>query len=371
MDIIDHKNYTVHPPWWSLYSILYSDKLWLPLKNNNTKQYIPKTQFNSHSKHINYECFTENGLNKPTFPFIKYLGNSVFDNMEKQITLSKKINAKIINLVKKKKFGQAIGAGKLYRKQLLHINEYIRSYKVKLVLSNKQKSTIEKWAKIATIVYNSCVDKYNKAKGKLTLDFTKLKKEVISSIPLLLRQNCPYNIMSYEVKVFCSNVKSCLIQMKQHNITHYELKHKNIKKSQTISIEKKNIGKNGFYTQSMGKVNHNDKSFSFSNIACDCKLTLNKKNGEYYLFIPQYIKGRQLNDRDPIVSLDPGEKCFLTFYGMDHAGMIGNDIRKKILDLEKQIKYIQRKMNKNKKKKKSLLCALRRKYRKIQGFVKE
>ena len=121
----------------------------------------------------------------------------------------------------------------------------------------------------------------------------------------------------------------------------------------------------------MGKVNHNDKSFSFSNIACDCKLTLNKKNGEYHLFIPQYIKGEQLNNRDPIVSLDPGEKSFLTFYGMDHAGMIGNDIRKKILGIEEQIKYIQRKMNKNKKKRKSLLKALRRKYRKIQGFVKE
>ena len=170
--------------------------------------------------------------------------------MEKQIILSKKTNAKIINLVKKKKFDQAIGAGKLYRKQLLHINEYIRSYKVKLILSNKQKSTIEKWAKIATIVYNNCVDKYNKANGKITLNFTKLKKEVIFSIPALLRKNCPYNIMSYEVKVFCSNVKSCLTQMKQNNITHYKLKHKNTKESQTISIEKQNINKNGFYTQS-------------------------------------------------------------------------------------------------------------------------
>ena len=368
---MDYKKYSIYPPWWSLYSILYSEELWIPLKNNNTKQYIPKAKFDSCSKDINYECFTENGLNKPIFPFVKFLGNSFFDGMEKQIILSKKTNAKIINLVKKKKFDQAIGAGKLYRKQLLHINEYIRSYKVKLILSNKQKSTIEKWAKIATIVYNNCVDKYNKANGKITLNFTKLKKEVIFSIPALLRKNCPYNIMSYEVKVFCSNVKSCLTQMKQNNITHYKLKHKNTKESQTISIEKQNINKNGFYTQSMGKVNHNDKSFSFSNIACDCKLTLNKKNGEYHLFIPQYIKGEQLNNRDPIVSLDPGEKCFLTFYGMDHAGMIGNDIRKKILGIEEQIKYIQRKMNKNKKKRKSLLKALRRKYRKIQGFVKE
>lgn len=74
----------------------------------------------------------------------------------------------------------------------------------------------------------------------------------------------------------------------------------------------------------MGKlIECNDRKFSFSNIACDCKLTYDKITKSYTLYAPQYIKGKLPENRNKIVSLDPGEKAFMAFYGLDHVGMIG------------------------------------------------
>src|SRR5208282_5349931 len=110
-----------------------------------------------------------------------------------------------------------------------------------------QQKIINGWYIIATKIYNKCVDKYRESKVNFELNFMKLKKEIINSLSIEDRQLCPYNIMSYEVKIFCENVKSCITQIKNRNIKHYEFNYKNTKKHHTITIEKKNINKNGFY----------------------------------------------------------------------------------------------------------------------------
>ncbi len=104
---------------------------------------------------------------------------------------------------------------------------------------------------------------------------------------------------------------------------------------------------NGFYVTSMGKfIKCKNPNFKFDNIVCDCKLMYHKIKRIYTLYAPQYIKGKVVNDRNKIVSLDPGEKAFIAFYGLDHVGMIGEDIRIKISSIEKNIRQAQRKLSK-------------------------
>ena len=60
-------------------------------------------------------------------------------------------------------------------------------------------------------------------------------------------KNAPYDILSDEVRIFFSNLKSCKTNLKNKNIKHFELKSKDVSKSQCIFLPKTSIKNNGFY----------------------------------------------------------------------------------------------------------------------------
>ena len=311
--------------------------------------------------------------NSENIKFVDFLDNSFMSAKIKELILFKNKEKKIFEAVKKRKFYSINKINANYQKAIQNINKYVRAYKVELKLNSKQINMLKIWLNVATIVYDKCVYYYNEKKGNLTLDYKKLKLEIFKLIPKQILNLCPYNILTYEVKEFCSNIKSCRTQMKQKYISHYLIKFRKLKENRTINIEKKNINNYGFYPRFMGKVNYKDKLFSFSKITSDCKLTFNYKNNKCFLFIPQYISGKIVSDRKKIVSLDPGESTFMTFYSLDHMGMIGKDLRHKILIIESKIRSIQRnlsKCNKNRNKKR-MKDAIRRKYRRIKGIIRE
>ena len=365
------KEFGKYPWWWSLYSFVYADELWKPSIKFNLINYNQQYEFNTNSNDIKYECLSEKNIKNPKMDFVNYLTNSVFDNMSKTVIMSQRRTNKLKELVRKKKFNSIIRVNEQYNKSNKHIGEYIRSHQVQLKLTNKQIKIIRKWFDVATKVYNKCVDAYNNSNGKVSLDFRKLKQNIINSLNKKDRKSCPYNILSYEVKVFCENIKSSLTQIKEGNITHFTVNHKKNKNNRTITIEKANIQNNGFYKTFLGSIVTIDKMFSFANIECDCKLSFNLKQEKFYLYVPQYRVGKTVQNRNPIAALDPGEKVFMSFYGLDHIGMIGKDIRIKILKYHEQIKYIQRKISKNKHRTQQLIIALTRKYKKIKGLIKE
>ena len=129
------------------------------------------------------------------------------------------------------------------------------------------------------------------------------------------------------------------------------------------------------------------KKFDASKIACNCKLTYNKPTKNFYLYIPQYIVCKQPdNNRKPVCGLDPGEKVFMAYFSLDHYGLIGNDIRKRILEIQSKIKHYQRlltqttvgknKVNKKNKKGKpikrwKIKKKINKLYIKIKGIVNE
>ena len=85
----------------------------------------------------------------------------------------------------------------------------------------------------------------------------------------------------------------------------------------------------------------------------DSRLIHDKINNQYYLSIPYYKQITKLNNKIRVVSLDPGEKIFLSYFSELNYGHIGKNIRNKILPIEQKIRHYQRilsnKMNENKK----------------------
>ena len=77
-------------------------------------------------------------------------------------------------------------------------------------------------------------------------------------------------------------------------------------------------------------------------ITDDCRLIYNKIQKRYTLLVPVHINIKNITKREPVVAIDPGEKIFVAFYGLNSYGHIGMNIRDVILNEEKKIRRLQR-----------------------------
>jgi hypothetical protein len=252
-------------------------------------------------------------------------------------------------------------------------------YKI-IKFTKNQHIKVKKWMNICKNLYNFCVDKYKLNKSFFYKSYTKIKKSIFDEFFNGNDKECPYDTLTDVIREFCSNVKSGLSNLKNGNIKYFEMKYKNTKYRQTIFISKKNICKNGLFPNMLGEI----KKFFQSNdktkvvIETDCKLTYDVRLKKYYLFIPQYKTKKIIDDRKEVVSIDPGEKNFITFYSNEDCGNLGKDIRKPILEIEKKIRRYQRiignkknKIGKKLRNKKKLITKICKKYKKIKNKVKE
>ena len=180
------------------------------------------------------------------------------------------------------------------------------------------------------------------------------------------------------MRSFCSNIKSCLSNLKNGNIHFFKMKYiKPTKKIRSLLIPYKSVLENGIYPKILGELEMNNK-INYNNVVNDCRLVYNYNTQKYYLKCPMYYTKINIDKRKPIVALDPGEKIFMTYYGLNECGKIGEDIRKPILKIEKNIRQLQRikdhninKNNKSIKHKNQLQKRINRKYNKISNKVKE
>jgi transposase len=75
---------------------------------------------------------------------------------------------------------------------------------------------------------------------------------------------------------------------------------------------------------------------------CDCRLIYDKLIDCFLLKVPYYTTLSNISGRKKVVSVDPGEKIFMSYYSPEQSGHIGYDIRKPILNEQKKIKKIDR-----------------------------
>jgi len=257
------------------------------------------------------------------------------------------------------------------------INVSIHSYKTKICVNDKQKTKLLQWFDTATKVYNKCVDLYNSKDPNFTSNYMTAKQYVFKKVFVNKKKETPYDILTYEVKCFFENLSSCYSNLSNNNINKFELKHKNTNKNQTITISKNGMRTTGIYPNLLGKIPDFSKHININKFDCDCKLTYDKLSGNFYVYIPQYIKNEKIESRKPICAIDPGEKVPFTYYSLNDYGFIGNDIRIKILARESKIRQLQRLLNKsitkngNKMNKSKLKKKIGKEYQKIKGIVNE
>jgi putative transposase len=227
-------------------------------------------------------------------------------------------------------------------KSIKNIERITKTLKINIYPNDKQIIILNKWFKECSKVYDFCVKKYNNDKSYFNNMDRSDKVKIFNDLYGNNDKIAPYDILSDEVRIFFSNLKSCQTNLKNNNITHFELKSKDVSKSHSIFLPKTSIKKDGFYISHLKNMKGMENiKLNLSDIG-DSRLIYDKVNKQYYLSIPYYKKIIKSDNKIRVVSIDPGEKIFVSFFSEINYGHIGKNIRNKILPIEKKIRRYQR-----------------------------
>lgn len=245
-----------------------------------------------------------------------------------------------------------------------------------------QKQVFFKWNDECKKVYNETLKYYYQ--NNCDDSYQSIKVIIFDKLYGKNNKDAPYDMLTDEVRIFFSNLKSAQTNLKNGNIKKFKLKPKSQNnKSFSLLIPLKSINCDGIFTKykpfnDNRTIGNLITSEPIENIEHDCRLNYDGKLNKFTLSIPYNEKIKEINNRNKIVALDPGEKIFQTFYGTSNYGYFGMDVRKPILQIEGKIRQIQRGLSNNKnqhgeilRNKKQLVNKLRKKYKKIKNFVKE
>ena len=315
-----------------------------------------KFGLNKHNNNFNTNYFFKSlNLNNFVFNDLKTINvndeeikiNKIFNEELKKINDSdkfddKKKKIKIKTLITKKE------------KIIKNIDCITKCLKIFIYPNEEQIIILNKWFSECIKVYDFCINKYNNDKSYFIKMDRSDKTKIFNDLYGNNNKNAPYDILSDEVRIFFSNLKSCKTNLKNGNVNHFELKSKDVSKSHSIFLSHKSIKKNGIYISFLNEMKGMENmNLNLSDIG-DSRLIHDKENNRYYLSIPYYKKIETTkNKKIRVVSIDPGEKIFLSFFSEINYGHIGKNIRDKILPIEKRIRRFQRilsnNMNDNKK----------------------
>ena len=187
-----------------------------------------------------------------------------------------------------------------------------------------------------------------------------------------------------EVRLFLSNRKSCLINLARKNITHFEIKTRKFSDFISINIPATSVNKSSVFKELLGPIKGWSKIYKKiqetlkGSDICDCRLVYDKLIDCFLLKIPYYTAPSTISGRKKVVSVDPGEKIFMSYYSPEQSGHIGYDIRKPILNEQKKINKIDRLLKARVNKKGTKLKNVRRLkvqrrmiFRRIKNIVSE
>ena len=317
-----------------------------------------------------------NNFNK--FKIIK----KTIDNIKEKNKLTDKLNFEIKKLMDENVNETSIKCK--ITKGTKKINNYgktIKAFTYEIFPNIKQTKILHEWFDECDIVYNYCIKLNEQKKEKneyFNLDYKKSKLEVFNDLYEDKKKPAPYDILTDEVRSFCSNVESCKSNLKNGNIKFFKFKPKNRYCGRSILIPKKSINEDGFFSSLLNEPIKGFENINTKLIQCDCRLVFDKYLNKYFIKCPMYIDIKDVADRKETVALDPGEKIFMSYYSFNDCGMIGYDIRNKILKYQIKIKKLQSKIKKNKnrknkkiKNKSRLIRRFKNYYLKIKNLVKE
>jgi len=264
-----------------------------------------------------------------------------------------------------------------FKKEINQIGTVTRVKKIIVIFNKEQTDIIQNWIKECKKIYNFCVDKLATNNTYFNKGFASIKAEILNSIYGNNTKSTPYDVLSDEIRVFCSNLKSCFTNLKNKNIKKFKINKKlKINNNYSLLIPSKSIQQNGIFRTILGKI----ENFNITDkITHDCRLFYNAYENNYTLMIPTDIKCTYNYDKkEAICAIDPGEKKFIQFAGLQSYGYIGKNMRKIILKNRNKISRYQKILSKKKNKKgnklknrKHIINKIRKLYKKNKNIVKE
>jgi hypothetical protein len=267
-----------------------------------------------------------------------------------------------------------------------NLNNLTKTTTIPFYPNNEQDKLFKMWMKEAEMCYNKCVDMYNRDKSIFEGSYTKIKLVVFKELYGERNKGCPYDILTDEVRKFCSNLESCKSNLKNGHIKHFEMKHINKHKNNSnifipktaiiINVTKTLVKTGSIYSRSMGNI---DGLEDLPEIMSDCRINYIKSKNVYQLCVPIHTTRKIITDkRESVAGIDSGEVIFVAYHGENSFGEIGKYMRRPILKGKEKIEQYEKLLRKDKNKdgnkiknKKAIYNKIERQRDRIKNVVKE
>jgi hypothetical protein len=225
-------------------------------------------------------------------------------------------------------------------------DEIIKCKQIRLLPTDEQKEKLLLWLDYVRKIYNdtvSMIKQLKKENNKKYINWQYIRTHKLKDIKqtYINKSNIHSHTLDKAIKLACSNYKSALTNLKNKNIKHFNIRYiKATKKIKVLELEKTCFSLEGFCTKQLGKVMKNADNYSYKNIKCDSKLIYKAITEDFYLLVSYYEKTKQLDHSNKIISIDPGQKIFLTGVTQNRVYKIGSNLTDNIQDKLKRIDYL-------------------------------
>ena len=254
-------------------------------------------------------------------------------------------------------------------------NTIIKSRKISLKLTKKQKKQLDVWSGVARYVYNRTVDYISLKTGfgepleKWNLVFNEINKQLPEWC-----DTTPYQIKKMACKDAFKARTSSLALLKNKKIKFFKLNYRTKLKKNSMYIPKDAVKSKGIYYTLLGETKFKE---NLPIIEYDCRLV--EEHGEYFLCVPYKQTVAKFDNQEVLskaVAIDQGVRSFITYYSEDSVGKIGNEDHVTLFILCKRIDDLISKTKlskgfKNRKKRKSYKKAMNRLKTKLRNLVDE
>ena len=223
--------------------------------------------------------------------------------------------------------------------------------KIRIYPSAKQKEYFETFFGASRYIYNKTIDWKKKNKEEKSLSLSKIRPYIIKSNKDLDNnyneawlKNIPYDTRQLSLKNALSSIKSSIALLKNNHIQYFSHKFKSKKdKKQSFYIDHralKNLNLFPSLLKNNKKLKVKKRYKKYENYISSSDSILLKDGKNYYLlFTKEKKKENIIEQKNDIISLDPGIKKFQSFYDTNgYVGEFGNiELKNKLFKIEKKI----------------------------------
>ena len=204
--------------------------------------------------------------------------------------------------------------------------EGIRTRKIRLYPTQKQKLIMKRWIGTRRFVYNRVLEKLKKKEDTKINFFALRNKYVIAKNNPLVEEwqlETPKDIRAGAVRDLVKNYTSAFSLLKKRQIQRFNMRFISKKETQSIEISKTAIklsDKSIFIYKSYipDKIKIGKREKLDLNMECDCRLKV--ENDKWFLCIPIKVVASKTEERynkKEFCSIDPGTRNFQTIYSED------------------------------------------------------